>query len=230
MGTTIKRRRSLDSVPGVAKRAWTVIPGEGRLMRIPVEGGTPQIVFPVTGYIGSARLDPDDRLTATGQTRFRCPSVPGAPCVLSEQAQSRVVFTAFDPLTGRKGKLAELDVKDISFWDLSRDGRWIAFGRRDGSDRIRLLSPAGEAPRELSTGGWMLLESASWAADGKSLFVSGFASKGGFLLRVGLDGRVEFLHRAIKYMESPVASPDGRYVAFAENTADSNAFVIDNLR
>ena len=74
------------------------------------------------------------------------------------------------------------------------------------------------------------LESVSWAADGRALFVSGFASKGAPLLRVRLDGNVEFLHKASKYLESPVASPDRRYIAFAENTADSNVFAIDNLR
>jgi hypothetical protein len=82
----------------------------------------------------------------------------------------------------------------------------------------------------MSAGGWTLLESVAWATGGKALFVTGFESKGEPLLRLSLDGKVEFLHRGVKYLESPVPSPDGRFLAFAENTADSNAWVIDNLR
>jgi hypothetical protein len=123
---------------------------------------------------------------------------------VSEQVQSQVVFTAFDPIAGRKGKLGEVGVKDISFWDLCPAGRWIAFGRRDRAQgRIRLLSLAGEAPRELSAGGWTVLESVAWAADGKAVFVSGSASKGPPLLRVGLDGKVEFLHRGKNISKAP---------------------------
>ncbi|MBM3747874.1 MAG: hypothetical protein FJW34_18965, partial [Acidobacteria bacterium] len=167
--------------------------GEGRLKRIPVSGGQPEVVFSVAGYPGPARVPGDRRFTlgAAGHPRFRCPSVPQAPCVLSELVQRQVVFTAFDPVAGRKRELARIgiDPSTYTFWDLSPDGRWIAFGtREEESGRIRLLSLAGQAPREISAGGWTHLEFAAWAPDGKALFVTGWASNGPPLLRVPLDG------------------------------------------
>ncbi len=205
--------------------------GEGQLMRVAVGGGPPQIVLRVAGYPGSARVDPPDSLTAKGHPRFRCPSVPQSPCVLSELVQSQVVFTAFDPVEGRKGELARINVKGDDFWDLSPDGRWIATGQLSGTDgRIRLLPLAGQAPREIFVSDWSFLESVAWAADGKALFVTGFASKGTPLLRVSLDGKAQLLYRGSKYVESLVPSPDGRYLAFSDMTVESNAWVIENLR
>ena len=132
--------------------------GEGRLKRVPVSGGRPEVIFSVTGYPGPARITTDRGFTMriTGHPRFRCPSVPQAPCVLGELVQRQVVFTAFDPIEGRKGELAriEIDPSICTFWDLSPDGRWIAFGKREeAGGRIRLLPLAGQAPREISAGG-----------------------------------------------------------------------------
>ena len=169
----------------------------------------------------------------TGHPRFRCPSVPQAPCVLSELVQRQVVFTAFDPVEGRKGELAriEIDPSICTFWDLSPDGRWIAFGKREeASGRIRLLPLAGQAAREISAGGWTELENTAWAPDGKALFVTGRASNGSPLLRVSLDGETQLLYKAGYYLENPVPSPDGRYLAFGEMTLESNAWVIENFR
>ena len=63
--------------------------------------------------------------------------------------------------------------------------------------------------------------------DGKALFVTAFASKGAPLLRVGLDGDTRVLYRGLKYVENPVASPDGRHLAFGEMTQEGNAWVMD---
>jgi hypothetical protein len=35
------------------------------------------------------------------------------------------------------------------------------------------------------------------------------------------------LYRGLKYVENPVASPDGRYLAFGEMTEDGNAWILD---
>jgi Tol biopolymer transport system component len=153
--------------------------------------------------------------------------------VVSELVQSQVVFTAFDPVAGRKGELVRIDVDPsaYSFWDLSPDGRWIAFGaREEASDRIRLLPLAGQAPREISAGGWTHLEFAAWAPDGRALYVTGWASIGAPLLRVPLEGEAQLLYKGGYYVENPVPSPDGRYLAFGELILERNAWVIENLR
>jgi hypothetical protein len=42
-----------------------------------------------------------------------------------------------------------------------------------------------------------------------------------------MDGKTHMLYRGLKYVENPVASPDGRYLAFGEMTQDGNAWVLD---
>jgi hypothetical protein len=140
-----------------------------------------------------------------------------------------VVFTAFDPDEGRGGELARIDANGNDFWDRSPGGRWIAVGQSERTAaRIRLLPLAGQGPREISAEGWTLLTSVASAADGRSLFVTGFESQGSSLLRVSLDGEARLLYRGPKYVENPVASPDGCYLAFLDMTVESNAWVIEN--
>lgn len=217
------------------KEGGRVRASEGRLKRIPISGGPPEVVFDVAGYPGPARIPADRRFTlaASGHPRFRCPSVPQAPCVLSELVHTQVVFTAFDLVAGRKGELARISVDPSihTFWDLSPDGRWIAFGaREEAAGRIRLLSLAGQPAREISADGWTHLEFAAWAPDGKALYLTGWASKAAPLLRLSLGGETTLLYKGSYYVENPVPSPDGRYLAFSEVTLESNAWVIENIR
>jgi hypothetical protein len=144
-------------------------PGTGRLTRARMEGGPVQAVFPVAGYSKRVRTDPLVSVSAEGYPAFRCPSMPVAPCVLSEEIQDQVVFTAFDPLEGRKAELARIAASSLNFWDLSPDGRWIAFGKNEETDgQIHLLSVAGEPSRDIRAGGWTHLMSVAWASDGKA--------------------------------------------------------------
>lgn len=200
----------------------------GRLMRAGVRGEPEQTVFPVSGYSRRTRTDPLVSVSAEGHPAFRCPLVSGAGCVLSEKFNDDVVFTAFDPVHGRRGEVLRFASSSFSFWDLSPDGRWIAMGRNDeNTGRIQLVSLAGDSPRYVDAGGWTHLLSVAWASDGKALFVTAFASKGAPLLRVALDGGTRMLYRGLKYVENPVASPDGRYLAFGEMTMDGNAWLLD---
>jgi Tol biopolymer transport system component len=203
-------------------------PGNGKLMRVGARGEPVQTVFPVSGYSTRMRTDPLVSISAEGHPAFRCPSVPSAPCVLSEEIQDEAIFTAFDPVQGRKAEVLRLASSSFSSWDLSPDGRWIALSKNEeNSGRIRLVSLAGDSPRNVEAGGWTHLLSVAWASNGKALFVTAFASKGAPLLRVALDGNTRMLYRGLKYVEHPVASPDGRYLAFGEMTEDGNAWLLD---
>jgi len=217
------------------KQGGRVRTAEGRLMRVAVGGGTPETVLRVSGYPGLARAEPEGSspiLSVPGHPRFRCPSAAQSPCVLGEQVQNQIVFTAFDPVGGRKGELARVDVDPYTpvFWDLSPDGRWIAFvAREETRGRIRLVSLTGQGMREIPVSGWTHLQYLAWTVDGKALFVSAFASKDPPLLRVSLDGKAQLLYKGHHNLEYPVPSPDGRYLAFADRNLDGNAWVIENL-
>ncbi len=206
---------------------------EGRLMRVAPGGGPPQLVLLVAGYPAPSRVAAAG--TAPGATlldhpRFRCPAAPQSLCVLSEQIQNQVIFTAFDPVEGRKSELARIDAPFPDSWDLSPNGHWIVLGWRWGGSRIRLLSLAGQPPRDISVNGWNNLQCVAWAADGNAVFATAWASKDPPLLRISLNGDVTLLHKGLLHVENPVPSPDGRYIAFGENTMESNVWVVQNLR
>ena len=89
--------------------AWPAAPAgtvatAGKVMRIPVSGGPPQVTLEATGYPGSIRelreLDELDSgvLTTSGQPDFRCARKAGSFCVLSEGDSNQVVFSTFDPV------------------------------------------------------------------------------------------------------------------------------------
>lgn len=205
----------------------------GRLMRIPVSGGTPESMFEVKGYPGSAQVPRERWLpSARGYPDFRCPS-PRAlprPCILSEANQDSVVFSAFDAIQGRKGELARLDVDPSdSFWDLSPDGSRIAFGKFElRGGHIRILDLAGAEPRVVEPRAWDHLTSVGWSADGKSLFVTNWSSVAGSILHVALNGETQLLHKAAGMtLERPLPSPDGRYLVYGDVITTSNAWMIE---
>ena len=88
-----------------------VAPPSGRLMRLPVAGGPPQVVLEVKGYPGSARM-PRGRglVTSKSHIEFRCASRGSSLCVLSEVNQNWLVLSAFDPFQGRKGEIIRMDL------------------------------------------------------------------------------------------------------------------------
>ncbi len=207
-------------------------PRSGHLMRIPLSGGSPEVVFTVSGYPGSAEgLRFPYILTTRGYPDFHCSRTPANSCVLAEAEQEQIVFYGFDPAQGSKHQLARIDTDHSnSFWDLSPDGSRIAFVKYDDHrGSIRVLPLAGGPEREVSAQGWASLDSVAWSADGKSLFVTSHSLTGSRLLRVYLNGETQFLHKANYLAERPVPSPDGTYLAFGEVTSESNAWMIENF-
>jgi Tol biopolymer transport system component len=210
-------------------------PQTGRLMRAPAAGGAPEFVLEARGYPGSARA-PRERgfmLTARGQPDFRCPVALSSSCLLSEIERNQVVFSAFDPIEGRKGETARIDLDPLAnfFWDLSPDGSRIAFGQPDvRSGRLHILSLREGSIQDVDVKGWVNLESLCWSADGRQLFVTKHSSSGDSLLSVGLNGAAQVLRKAGMWLERPAASPDGRYLAWGEVSSSSNVWAIDNFR
>lgn len=217
-------------------------PSSGHLMRVPASGGAPEIVLEVKGYPGSARVPRYRWLpTARGYPDFRCPSSAGSarPCVLSEIKDDQVVFSGFDPLEGRKGERATLDFAPNSgyyntlfdtFWDLSPDGSRIAFGGCEPhGSHLRILDLDKKDENQISVKDWACFTAVGWAPDGTTLFVTNWASRGGSILRVALNGETQIVQQVVGMgLERPVPSPDGRFLAYGEVTTLSNAWMIEN--
>jgi serine/threonine protein kinase/DNA-binding winged helix-turn-helix (wHTH) protein len=205
-----------------------------RIMRVPTSGGAPQLVLEGRG-IGS----------------LACARSPSALCVFSELTPDgrQLIFSAFDPVNGRRQELTRLNVRKLVHfyrraWDLSSDGSRIAFAEYPEQEgRIQILPLAGGEAREVIFKGWPGLFSIAWAPDGKGLFgwgISTQAARSTFLY-VDLGGRTNVLWQrsANVYWRGAdpqwgfegyaVASPDGRYLAFAGYDMGSNVWLLENF-
>ena len=107
----------------------------GRLMRVPVAGGSPQLVMPL-----ATSPEPTTSWGVVPHNPPRCARSPAQICAISERTpdNKQFVFTSFDPINGRGRELTRFDIEpNASYkWDLSPDGARIAVLKRS-EDRIQ---------------------------------------------------------------------------------------------
>jgi dipeptidyl aminopeptidase/acylaminoacyl peptidase len=209
-------------------------PSSGRVMRVPLTGGPPQLILQVSGYPGSAQTPRGDNmrvLTTNGHPDLRCSRTAGGSCVVTEGDSNRVTFYRFDPIRAGKNEISSVDAHGSSFWDLSGDGSKIAFGDVGRGDHVRILPVNGGAPRDVPVNGVRVIASIGWAADGESLFLTGTAPEGGSILRhVLMDGQSQLLYKSDAWLERPLASPDGAHLAFGLASSSNNVWTVENLK
>ena len=196
-----------------------LVANRGRLMRLPLSGGPLQTLFNV-----SPPTNPD----------FRCPTRSAVHCVLTETdaEKKQIVFSRFDPANGQKVELTRLSSEPggMLSWDLSPDGSNIACCRLENdSFKINVLRLADGREREIPVEGWVNYGNLAWSADGTSWFAQSRSPQGGSLLHIAADGQARFLKKSSVRYVRPLPSPEGLYLAYSEETTDSNAWMIDNL-
>jgi len=195
-------------------------PNGPTLMRAPISGGAAQTV-----------------VTARRDSNFFCARSPARLCVLSEWEDKQLVFYALDPIEGKGRELARIAVNPVNGdqWGVSPDGSRIAVlvpgGLGEQKGHIRVLSLAGDAPRDVALAGGSGLHSVSWAADGKGWFVCGRSASIGILLYMDLEGRAYPLRQqpGFDYFYCGCPSPDGRHLVFPELTATQNVWMIEGF-
>ena len=190
------------------------------LMRAPISGGAAQPV-----------------LTVRRGSNFFCARSPARLCVLGEWDDKQLVFYALDPIEGKGPELARIAVNHLNAdqWGVSPDGSRIAVlvpgGPGEPQGHIRVLSLAGDAPRDVALEGGPGIHSVSWAADGKGWFVCGRSASMGILLYMDLEGHASSLRQqpGLDYTYCGYPSPDGRHLAFPEWTATQNVWMIEGF-
>jgi Tol biopolymer transport system component len=196
----------------------------GKLMRTAIPGGAPESVMDVEGH---PDVNDNPRSTAGGFPSFRCPH-SGSDCVIAEKREKQIVFSAFDPVKGRKAELVKVPFNEVqSSWDLSPDGKRVAiseFSYQKGE--INVVPLDGSAPQKISAMPWTELLSLAWAADGKSLYFASFSSRGTSIVHLDFAGHSKLLVKAIWGMRTLAASPDGKYLAFGPVISNSNAWAM----
>jgi hypothetical protein len=111
----------------------------------------------------------------------------------------------------------------LTAWSLSPEGARIAFPEKGGLRVIDLRNGAG---REIAVS-LPALYPPVWAADGAALF----ASTGYTIVRIELDGKTHVLldRHKNQFLESIRPSPDGHYLAFSQETFQSNIWMLQNF-
>jgi Tol biopolymer transport system component len=142
----------------------------------------------------------------------------------SSKSQPKPQSGGEKPLPTVKLKLAEgYD------WDISPDGRRIAFVHNDPSDHlVHFLTLADGSMAEVAVPGWSGFSYVAWAADGTGLYVAANLPKIAALLRLDLNGKISVLWKnQLGYLELSVPSPDGRHIAFTVGIpGESNAWIL----
>jgi Tol biopolymer transport system component len=200
-------------------------------------GGTADLVLEARGAFASGVTfstsgEQDARMKGPkAYPDFRCPSLKSAQCILAEAAQDEIVFTFFDPRTGRGDEVARVHTSPSRFfWGLSPDGSQLAYGefRNMANDHVSLLDVKNRETHEVPLADRTALSSLSWSADGRYLFVTTTRREGSDLLHVSLDGKVDLLREETgRWLADPRPSPDGRLLALSVRTTDSNVWLLE---
>ena len=189
------------------------------LMRVPIAGGTPQMI-----------------LAEPGINNFQCARTPSRVCVLSEFTDQHLAFFAFNPVTGEKKTMTQVDGPEwyLQNWTLSPDGSTLALAKKHlvpGLADIRLFSVATGKDKILTLQSWTGVACLDWAADGRSLWVVASSPDGvPTLLNVDLQGKARpVLAESEKDLGWAIPSPDGRHLAIWEASGSSNAWLIEGF-
>ena len=222
---TSKKSETLGSACVSPEGSWIVYElrweGEGhqesnKIMRLPISGGSPQLV-----------------LAANTEGGPRCAKSPSTLCAIAERSADRkqLVFTAFDPMNGRGREIAKADTDAAADyeWDVSPDGTRIAL-LKNRDARVQVLSMNGRAPQEIAVKGWNILTSAIWMADGNGLIVSSYTPRGSALVHVDLQGNARLLwEQSGGFGTYGVPSPDGRHLAMRGWYNETNLWMMENF-
>ena len=205
---------------------------QARVMRLPVGGGSPELVVAANFSRGLETLTVDNLPAPTGQPDFRCPGRVSASCVLSESTEREVIFSSFNPVpSAAKTEIFRIqpNVPNNVIWDLSPDGSRVAYSERGTAPVIHIRELKQNSTRDISLPQWPELLTLAWSADSGSLFATNFAPTGSSLLHISLGGKATLLYKSSKDADLPKASPDGHYLAFGAVESSSNIWLIEGL-
>jgi Tol biopolymer transport system component/DNA-binding winged helix-turn-helix (wHTH) protein len=211
--------------PDGSQLLYLVTPGDNdptsrvRLMRIPINGGAPQLV-----------------LQESLIENMQCARVPSTLCLFSRNEPHAIRFFRFDPATGKERELTQFArSSELKFnWTLSGDGSMLAVAAwRQGQQpgEIQIFSINTGKQRTLTLNGFTRVAGIDWAADSRSIWTSACDLSGiQTLLKVDLHGRTTpMLQDTQRAMGWAIPSPDGRRVAIWQASGSSNVWSLQGF-
>jgi eukaryotic-like serine/threonine-protein kinase len=189
-----------------------------RIMRVAAAGGTAEQIL---------ESQPDET------TYLRCPLRSGSSCVLSLWKQNQLSFYEFDPVKGQGKELAktQLDEPKNLSWSISPDGSQIAVASRDRlAEQIRVLDLRNTTEKNVQLPKGYSIWDIGWTSDNAAVLVTIF-SFSGKIARVELDGQTRVLipQGKSQFYYQPLASPDGRYIAYGQQGWNANVWLLENF-
>jgi eukaryotic-like serine/threonine-protein kinase len=186
----------------------------GKLMRAPISGGPAQLI---------ANTEP-------GFDNLICARLPSTFCVYGWVEQKQFILASYDLATGKKRDLARVP-GGINF-DVFPNGSGMAvvLGNSPGN-RIRILSPAGEATAEFAVKGWSAITHIWFSGDSRGLYLTSQSQPTvPTLLYVDLQGNARVLWQLKGSTDGySVSSPDGRYLAMMSSTESNDAWLLEDF-
>ena len=189
-------------------------------MRVPINGGTPE---PLPG--------------TENVEDFRCGLQPGSRCVLRATEKDQFVFYELDLLRGRAWELARTvwSPTGLGDWDMSPDGRFAAIPNHDPQTAIiRVISldatRADAAERVVTFNGMKNLGGLVWAANGEGWYAVEITPLERVLFYVDAEGAHSWELVRSSMVLFAVPSPDGRKIAFPQDTPWSNVYLVKGFR
>jgi DNA-binding winged helix-turn-helix (wHTH) protein/Tol biopolymer transport system component len=193
-----------------------------RMMRVPLAGGTPQVLFEEPGI-----------------NNFQCARAPARACLFSKFVKGAMLFFKFDPSSGARKEWISVPAESPEWegynWTLSPDGKMVALckGKTHVSTNadVRLVPLEGGSEKVLHVTGWAGLSTIDWAADSKSLWAS--ARLGGetrTLVNIDLQGHAKpVLEEKTPHVGWAIPSRDGKRLAILEAAGDSNVWLLEGF-
>ena len=184
------------------------------LLRIPPEGGSPQLVM-------------EESLVLSHRCARRVDL-----CLISamNSAKDHLVFSAIDFATGKGREVATFPIDAPGghySWDISGDGTRIAIAKA-GDPQIQILPLTGGAVSNIPVKGWVRHQGVDWASDDKGLFIGTATPDGTALLHVNLQGEIRTLWRQPGGVRSSgIQSLDGRHLSLIGWVRQSNLWIME---
>lgn len=173
----------------------------------------------------------------TGRYSYGCGSSNSARCVVAEQNDHKLLFSWLDPSRGKGEEVGIINDyrSQVAHWSLSPDGFRIAVAdaaKDDGPIRILNLTDHKITDLRIQNSKWQYVTGVGWAADGKRLYAILFSESSVVLVSVDQRGNIKVLQEIDpeqSHLGSPLASPDGRYLAFTKRTNVSDLVMLENF-